>query len=1050
MKRKHKLLAICAATALFAVPFACIGCSTEQHVAPQIEYGEWMTETAPTCENAGLEIRVALSDPNIIETRAIPALGHDWNTWETTAEPTCLVAGVQTRSCKTCENSDMRAVPAPGHSWGEWEVVLAADCEHEGTAFHVCERDEAHTEYATISALGHDFGDWVVTLAPTCTAPGVETRYCRNDNKHTEVRSIEPYGHEWGPAVTTVAATCTEPGERASICANDASHKQITTVKASGHDFGDWVTSVAPTESEDGVEMRVCRHDSSHITTRAVDALGSSDLTYLLNEDRASYSVRKKNHPVGTVYIPATHDGLPVTAIDDSAFVGCADIERVVFLGNNVKTIGRHAFMRCVSLKSIELPEGLISVSYLAFASCKELKSIHFPSTVREIGAINGAGHYTGPFMGNVLETITVAEGNEFYKVDGGCLIERATDTVIAGTINAVIPDYVTMIARQAFMSSGIERVRIPASVASIQAMAFRGCNELREVIFENGALTSLVDESITTSTEAIFGNCKNLERVVFSDNITIIGLYAFYSCPALREIVFGKNLQTIGGSAFGKCNAVEICEITASVTSISGSAFSGEAVKAVTVAEGNTTFIKDGSCIIDRTTDALVAGANDGIIPAYVKHIDNYAFYDRNVKSMDIPTSVSTIGEYAFLYCTGLTSLEIPASVESVGSYAFRYWTEKQTIIVKGFATQERADAVWGENWRKDCAAGIVYEGDGLRYILNADGTEYSVTRETSSCKLPGTVVIPATYKGLPVTEISASAFTGCETDSFVFYGNNLREIGPSAFQSCKNLQSLELPEGLMTVSQNTFSYCTDLKSIAFPSSVRKIGYSDIDQYYRPFQSCPALETITVAAGNEFYKVDGGCLIEIASNAVVTGTKTAVIPDYATEILEYAFSGSSIESVIIPSNVMKIGVHAFSRCENLREIIFENGGVTSIPATTFINCISLERVVLSDNITEIGTAAFAYCTSLREIVLGKNLQKIGTCAFMHCNDLQAIVIPKTVTSVASHAFRYWTENQTIVVKGFASEEEADKALGGNYWRRDCSAVIIYEGGAEE
>lgn len=786
MKLKHKFFIACAMLALCAVPLVVSGCAENE----ETEYGEWETVTAATCEEAGVERRVSLADPLVTQTRAIPAVGHIWNEWETVTEPTCLVNGVETRTCKTCENSDMRAIPALGHKWGEWETLVAADCESNGTQSRTCLRDGSHTEVSTIRALGHDFSDWVITRAPTCTDAGVETRYCRNCNNHTEVRPVEPYGHEWSSYVVTKQATCTEDGEGMYICRNDAEHVKRVTIKADGHAYGDWVVSVPATETEEGEDIRVCRRDSSHTETRVSPAKGSDGLFFSLNSDGTGYSVRGDRYALrGTVYVPASYRGLPVTEIATNGFARCAEIERILFLGNSVKTVGSFAFARCDKLKSVEFPEGVTTFRPHAFNDCPVLESISLPSTARYLGLINvDSGTYISVILKcPTLKSITVAENNPYIKTESGCVIEKETNAVLFGTANAVIPDYVTEIKRCAFTGSGIENIRIPASVSKIERTAFNSCKKLKEVIFENGELTTL-----GVSYFPLFGGCVSLERVVLPDNLTVIYGHTFSGCTSLREVVFGNKLQTIDALAFTGCDNIEICEIPASVTKIYGTSFTGAAVSALTIAEDNATYFKDGNCIIERETNKLVAGSDDPDIPDYVEIIGQNAFAERNIESIIIPNSVKiigggafrkcgslkkvtfltgsqleTIGERAFEECTALKSVMLPEklkkicsnafyncsaltsvtfgfsdgmfvygacsletiesyafartgiktfvindTVTEIGNYAFTGMGSEQTIKVKGFASQEEADAAWGDGWRLGCEANIVYEG--------------------------------------------------------------------------------------------------------------------------------------------------------------------------------------------------------------------------------------------------------------------------------------------------------------------------------------------------
>ncbi|MDE5729269.1 MAG: leucine-rich repeat domain-containing protein [Clostridia bacterium] len=760
MKRKHILLVLCAAVAICAIPLAITGCTGE----PEIEYGEWITVSAPTCEEEGVEMRSALVDASITQTRAIPATGHDWNDWETLTEATCLLAGVETRTCNTCENLDKRPIPALGHSWGKWVTTLEPDCESRGAQIRVCTRDEKHTELNYIPALKHDYGDWVITLAPTCTTDGVETRYCRNSNSHVQARPIEAYGHKWGKYVITKPETCTEEGEGKYVCANDASHTIITTIKACGHSYGDWVVSTPATENGEGEDIRYCVRDSAHTETRVAPAAGSDRLEYELNSDGTGYIVKKDYpYPTGTVYIPAMHKGLPVTAIKHSAFQSCKDIERVVILGNNLTTVGNMAFANCEKLQSLEFPEGLKYISSHVFYRCPSLKSVSFPSTVKNLGGTAGDhGTYISVFnMCSALESITVAEGNPYYKVDNGCLIEKSTNALLSGTLNAVIPKYVTSIERSAFMGSGIESVCIPASVAYIGRSAFSSCSKLKELTFENGAL-----EVLGGFVSVVFSS-SSLERIVLPDSLTAIGRYAF-DCPSLREVVFGKNIKTIGSFAFSDCHAIEVCEIPASVTTLYGNSFEGSAVGAITIAEDNEKYFKDGNCIIERETNILVAGADDVVIPSYVTAIANSAFYERKIESVVIPNSVETIGNYAFAYCTSLKSLSFAlgsGNLKVIGEDAFYNCTALTGVRLPDSLREIRSSAF------KGCSAltSVTFGYSDGTFGYGASSLESIGSYAFADTGLK-TFEIPAT-----VTSVDPAAFRRCKGLTLTVHKDNV-----------------------------------------------------------------------------------------------------------------------------------------------------------------------------------------------------------------------------------------------------------------------------------
>ncbi len=836
MKKKSILISLCAAVALCAVPLAFAGCAKNEDA----DFGEWITVTAPTCEEAGVEIRTSLSDPNVKQTRVVPATGHDWNGWETQTEATCLLAGVETRTCNTCENSDKRAIPALGHSWGAWETTLEADCENEGAQTRVCLRDENHTELRSVANLGHDFGEWVITLSPTCTVAGVETRYCRNCNNHTEVRAVEPYGHEWSAYATTKAATCTEDGAETSVCANDATHIKTHILTARGHKFGDWVVSVPATESQSGEDVRVCVRDALHTETRASSALGSDGLLFKLNSAGTEYSVHgnyDRELLKGTVYIPDTYKGLPVTKILNNAFSSCNNIERVVFLGNNIKSVGTLAFNRCNNLESVDFSEGITSFDPHTFAYCPKLKSISFPSTAVSIGKTRDGRFISIARKCPALESITVAEGNPVYRAESGCLIERATNTLLLGTKNAVIPSSVTKIEGGAFYGSSIESVNIHANIESIGSSAFSGCESLKELTFENGKLTVIGLNMYT-----IFGGCTSLERIVLPENLTAIQGHAFRDCTSLKEVVFGNNLQTIDNYAFSRCENLTVCNIPASVTSISPTAFSAATIAAMTIDADNPVYFKDNNCIIERETNKLIAGVDYAVIPDYVTFIGNYAFENRNFESITIPANVTGIGAYAFRGCASLKTVtfEGESKLEAIGEHAF------------------------------------------------------------DNCTSLTSIMLP-----LGLRAIRSSAFDNCSALTSVTFGERMGGlilIDPTA-------SSLE------SIGNFAFSF-TQLKSFVIPKTVTEIGYG-------AFES-KKLTSLTVVEGNAYYKMQDGCLIEIATQKVLVVLSGGTVPDTAKIIASDAFYTCTDARIVIPASVEEMNSSALFGLTSAQTVVIK------------------------------------------------------------------------------------------------------------------------------
>ncbi|MBR5456460.1 MAG: leucine-rich repeat protein, partial [Bacteroidaceae bacterium] len=166
-----------------------------------------------------------------------------------------------------------------------------------------------------------------------------------------------------------------------------------------------------------------------------------------------------------------------VTSIGDYAFEGCSGLTSIEIPGS-VTSIGNYAFYDCSGLASIEIPGSVTSIGYYAFYNCSGLTSIEIPGSVTSIG--NGA------FRGcDGLTSIVVAEENTVYDSRNNCnaIIETATNTLIQGCQNTIIPGSVTSIGLGAFYyCSGLTSIEIPGSVTSIGYMAFNNCSGLTSV----------------------------------------------------------------------------------------------------------------------------------------------------------------------------------------------------------------------------------------------------------------------------------------------------------------------------------------------------------------------------------------------------------------------------------------------------------------------------------------------------------------------------------------------------------------------------------------
>ena len=174
--------------------------------------------------------------------------------------------------------------------------------------------------------------------------------------------------------------------------------------------------------------------------------------------------------------------------------------------------------------------------------------------------------------------------------------------------------------------------------------------------------------------------------------------------------------------------------------------------------------------------------------------------------------------------------------------------------------------------------------------------------------------------------------------------------------------------------------------------------------------------EAITDEYGAKYTK-DGLKLISVpthlTSYTIKEGTK--VIGYYYIGCIG-AFNGcTSLQSLVIPDSVTKIGGWAFNGCTSLQSVVIPDS-VTYIDRDAFSGCTSLQSVVIPDSITEIGYSAFSGCTSLQSVVIPDSITEIGYSAFSGCTSLQSVVIPDSVTKIGGRAFNCCTSLQSVVL----------------------------------
>ena len=387
------------------------------------------------------------------------------------------------------------------------------------------------------------------------------------------------------------------------------------------------------------------------------------------------------------------------------------------------------------------------------------------------------------------------------------------------------------------------------------------------------------------------------------------------------------------------------------------------------------------------------------------------------SLRSISIPSSLTTLEAYVFASCTSLTSVTIPDGVMSIESYAFAWCDSLESVVIGNGVTSI------GNGTFRDCSSlGSITIGSGVTGIaayafenctslisVCYAGTEAewsSITIAAGNTSLwTATIYYAEEDDGDTETEhdyyASKTVEATCAEDGYVVY----------TCATCKDSYTEEIPA---TGHSYVGGYCSVCGEEQPATEGLEYELNEDGESYSVI-GIGTVEDSEIVIPSEY---NGLAVTEIADSAFYycRGLTCIMIPDSVTGMGDSAFYHcTSLTSVSIGNGISSIASSAFWHCSSLVSITIPDN-VTRIESYSFGWCSALESVTIGDGVMSIGDSAFVACTNLTSVTIGDGVVTIGECAFDICTSLTSITIPDSVTSLGDEAFWGCDSLESIVI----------------------------------
>ncbi len=634
---------------------------------------------------------------------------------------------------------------------------------------------------------------------------------------------------------------------------------------------------------------------------------------------------------------------------------------------------------------------------------------------------------------------------------DGNAASTSAWSSYVDSVKEIVIADGVTTVGSFCFNGfTSVKKVTIGTGVTTIGDDSFAGCTALETLTINS---TKLERFGIRA-----FRDCSPITALTIPNSVTFIGDEAFLGCNHITEVTIpGGVAENLGAGAFYGCTAIQKAVISEGVTMIKENTFSD--CSALTT--------------LDLPESTLISiGASAFNTCAALSDIDGAG------STLEIPASVTSIGDTAFNGCKSITALIIGGNkLTKIGDEAFKTCEALKSISITGgngltigvgaFAGTKSLVGVTMGSGNISKLDDEVFMSSGVQTItlpntLKTIGERTFQNSQVASISIPASVtsigeeafkncIALTTFKviddnrttdldiernalidctALTTVDLSGTksidqtAFSGCTALESITLPSSLTSMGLNAFKGCTKLSKVDIEEGAKVIGQQAFDGCTALTSITIPSSVTTST--------KAFQNNANIKTVVVKCPSLGSYMFDGCTsltdvtlvntVTIGSNAFKNSAITTIaLPNTLENINDSAFEGcAALTTLAIPDGVTIISKNMLKNATSLQSVTFKN--IVTINTSAFENCTSLQKIELPNTVTALNPTAFKGCTSLQNVIIPSSVNTIGSGLFAGCTSFTEMTLPDGLLQIPNNIFDGCTSLHTVHVSPNATD----------------------------